>query len=157
MTTDKQQASDEKPRITLVCTGKTYVKSGTVGLVFAEITTEGWLGKERVYGQKDLKRVRVGSVYEIEIDPADPSMIYPGSIRWLRLWKDEEQIATWQTLADAFDTRHLAVKQERKESERKLPLERLAPLRKHYWNTNAAGRLAIEVRVLAYLRQENIS
>jgi hypothetical protein len=157
MTTPEPQPSDAKPRIALVCTGKTYLQSGAIGLVFAEVTPEGALGNERIYDQKNLKRVRAGSVYDIEIDPANFRSIYPASIRWLHLWKDEAQIAVWQTLVDAFDTRDLAVKQERKQTGRKLPLERLAPLREHYWSTNSAGRLAIEVRVLAYLRQERIT
>lgn len=96
-------------------------------------------------------------MYDIEIDPANPRSIYPSSIRWLRLWNDEAQIAVSQTLVDAFDTLDAAIKQERKQTDRKLPLERLAPLRDHYWSTNGAGRLAIEVRVLAYLRSERLT
>jgi hypothetical protein len=154
--TTPEQSTDKKPRIVLICTGKTYLKSGAIGLVFAEITPEGSLGGERVYERKNLKHLGAGSVYDVETDPGPSGGIYPATMRWLRLWKDEVQVARWQALADAFDIRELAIKQERKQTRRKLPVELLAPLRECYWSTNALGRLAIEVRVLAYLRQDKI-
>jgi hypothetical protein len=134
----------------------TDLESGQIGLVFLEVNPEGSLGSELIYGPKNLKHARVGSVYDIEIDPANPRSIYPNTLRWLRLWEDQVQASVWQTLADAFDTRDLAIHQERKETGGKLPLELLAPLREEYWSTNAVGRLAIEVRVLAYLRGTKI-
>ena len=154
---DKSPDPQTKPRITMVFTGKTYLESGQIGLVFLEVNADGSLGEERIYGQKNLKHASVGSVYEVETDPANPRSIYSSTLRWIRLWDDKAQVATWQTLADAFDTRELAVKHERKETQRKLPLELLAPLREEYWKTNPVTRLAIEVRVLAYLRRSKLA
>jgi hypothetical protein len=58
--------------------------------------------------------------------------------------------------ADAFDMGGLAARQERKEKNRKLPVELLELIRRQYWATNAVGRLAIEVRVLTYLRMVSL-
>ncbi len=157
MTVDQRRPDQQKPRITVVCKGKTYLDSGHIGIVFLDLDDGGALCGERISTEKNLKLARVGSVYEVEVDPNNLRAIYPATLRWRRLWENHAEAATWQTLADSFDTRDLAIKQERKQTSRKLPVELPAPLREQYWSTNAAGRLAIEVRVLAYLRQERIS
>lgn len=150
---ETKDSSQTKPQVTLVCTGKTYTESGGVGLVFAEVNSDGSFGEiRRIYPQKDIKDVKVGSVYEVDVAEDNRYTIYPGTIRWVRVWADETEAASWQALADAFDTEELAKQHERKETSRKLPLELLKPLREQYWATNSASRLAIEVRVLAYLR-----
>lgn len=146
-----------RPMITLVCVGKIYVSEGKIGLVFREVTAEGSLGNQRNYEQKGLQHVRIGAVYQVEIEAANPGTIYTNTFRWLRLWEDTAEASVWQVAADAFDTRHLAAQQEKKQNARRLPVELLAPIREQYWKTNPLGRLAIEVRVLAYLRQVKIS
>lgn len=146
-----------KSRITLVCTGKTHLKAGEVGLVFRTVDGDGGTGRERIYSHKNLKTVRVGAVYDVDTDPEDQTAIHTNSLRWIRLWENQNEAAAWQVAADAFDTRELAARQERKETSRKLPVELLEPIREQYWATNAAGRLAIEVRVLAYLRRVTLS
>jgi hypothetical protein len=151
------QPKETRPRITLVCKGKTYLTDGRTGIVFLEVKEGGSPGDARLYDLKDLRHVRIGSVYDVEIDPAHPNSIYAATMRWLRIWENTEEAATWQIAADAFDTRELAIKHERKETSRRLPLELLHGIRKQYWSTNAAGRLAIEVRVLAYLRQDKLA
>jgi hypothetical protein len=156
MTDSPQQTLPARPRVTLVCTGKTYLDSGKIGITFREVREDGSPGDERIYSQKNFRHVRVGAVYDAETDPANPRSIYGGRMRWLRLWQETAQAAAWQVAADAFDTRDLAMKQERKENARSLPVELLTPIREQYWSTNAAGRLAIEVRVLAYLRRIKI-
>lgn len=147
-----QNGPTPKPRIVLVCTGKIHLNAGGVALVFREVTEDGRAGPERVYNRKNLERIRVGAVYDVEVNPEVPTQIFVDTLRWLRLW-DKSEAALWQLAADAFDTCELAARQERKENSRKLPVEILEPIRKLYWATNAAGRLAIEIRVLAYLRQ----
>ncbi len=146
-----------RPNITLVCVGKVYLSDGKVGLLFREVTTEGTLGNERIYQHKGLQHLRIGAVYQVEVDPANPRSIYTNTFRWLRLWEDTAEASVWQVSSDAFDTLHLAAQQEKKQNARKLPVELLAPLREEYWKTNALGRLAIEVRVLAYLRLVKIT
>jgi hypothetical protein len=91
-------------------------------------------------------------VYEVDADPSDSTRIYVNSARWLRLWENQEEAAVWQTTGAAFDTVELARKHEKQQTSRRLPIELLRPIREEYWRTNAVGRLAIEVRVLAYLR-----
>lgn len=139
------------PKVQLVCVGKAHAKKD-VCLVFRLVTSDGTATEERLYGQKTLKQVRVGSVYEVETDVNDSTRIHANTIRWVHMWKDQEEAAMWQTAAAAFDTLELARKCEKRETGRKLPLELLKPLRDEYWKTNSSGRLAIEVRVLAYLR-----
>ena len=151
--TTEQPSNVPRPRITLVCVGKTYIQNGKIGLVFREINENGSAGAERIYSQKDLKHVRVGAVYEVEGSAENLRSIFTDTLRWLRLWEDKPEAAAWQAAADAFDTRDLAAKQEKNQNARKLPLELLEPIRKEYRRTNAVGRLAFEVRVLAYLRQ----
>lgn len=148
-----QESSQVKPIITMVCVRKTFLKNGKLGFVFKEVKPQGTLGDERIYSEKDLKHVRVGAVYQVEVDPENQRSIYTHTLRWLALWRDSEQAAVWQIAADAFDTEAAARKQEKRETSRELFLEMLAPLRKQYWKTNPATRLAIEVRVLAYLRR----
>lgn len=140
-----------QPRRKLICVGKVHANK-EVCLTFRMVASDGTLGDERIYAHKHLKQVRVGNVYEVEIDREDPTRIYTNTIRWLCVWKDQTEAATWQAAAAAFDTLELAKKFEKKETGRRLPLELLRPLREQYWRTNSMGRLAIEVRVLAYLR-----
>jgi hypothetical protein len=94
----------------------------------------------------------VGNVYEVEVDASDPTRIYADSARWLRVWDNEQEAAVWQVASAAFDTVELARKHEKQQTSRRLPLELLKPIREEYWRTNSTGKLAIEVRVLAYLR-----
>ena len=145
-----------RPVITLVCVEKVYLAASKIGLRFQEVTGDGSLGAERIYERKGLTHIRVGAVYQVEADPANPRTIYPNTLRWMKLWDNIEEASVWQLAADAFDTRHLAAQQEKKQNARRLPIERLAPFRDLYWKTNALGRLAIEVRVLAYLRQVSV-
>lgn len=151
------KAPPARPIVTLVCTGKTYLSDGRVGIVFREVPSDGSLGAERIYEQKRLRHARVGAVYEVEVDGANQRSLYTDTLRWLKLWEKQEEAALWQLSAEAFDTQHMAAQQEKKENARKLPLELLAPIRHQYQRTNAASRLAIEVRVLAYLRQISIT
>lgn len=157
MTPEENNQEPERPRIQLVCVGKTYVEKDKIGLLFKVINGDGPAGPERIYLRKDLEHVRVGAIYEVETNPEKPTSIYLNTFRWLRLWEDATEAAAWQASADAFDTRDVALRQERKENGRKLPLELLEPIRREHRKTNAAGRLALEVRVLAYLRQVKIT
>jgi hypothetical protein len=154
MTTD---TPPPRPRITVACVGKTYLSDGKIGLVFRDVNPDGSMGDERIYQFKGLQHLRVGAVYEVEVDDQNPRSIYTRTFRWLRLWDKTDEAAVWQLAVDAFDTRHLAAQQEKKHNARKLPVELLAPIREEYRRTNPLGRLAIEVRILAYLKQVKIT
>lgn len=153
---ENTQGGATKPRVTLVCTGKAKVGKNEIGLVFRIVNPDGSLGAESIYGRKGLQSVHVGAVYDVDTG-SNPTSIFVNSMRWRSLWADAGEVAVWQTAADAFDTLELAIRQERKQNGRRLPVERLEPIRRQYWSTNAAGRLAIEVRVLAYLRQVSLA
>jgi hypothetical protein len=157
MTPEENNDKPARPRIRLVCVAKTYIEKVQAGLVFREVTADGSLGNERIYSQKSLKHIRVGAVYEVEIDAEKPTSIYTHTLRWLHLWENKTEAAVWQASADAFDTLEVVRRQQKKDERRKLPLELLEPIREEYRKTNAAGRLALEVRVLAYLRRVTIS
>ena len=120
--------------------------------MFRVILPDGQAGDERRYSQKSLKSVRVGNVYEVDVAAGDQTRIYVDSARWLRVWDNEQEAAVWQAASAAFDTVELARKHEKQQTSRRLPVELLKPIRDEYWRTNSAGRLAIEVRLLAYLR-----
>jgi hypothetical protein len=143
------------PKIRLVCVGKAHAKKD-VCLVFRVVDSNGVAGEERVYAQKNLRHVRVGHEYEVQTTENDSSRIHTDTIRWICCWQNQQEAATWQAAAAAFDTLELAKKAEKRETERRLPLELLRPLRDEYFRTNPAGRLAIEVRVLAYLRTVSV-
>jgi hypothetical protein len=154
---EEQKPQTQRKHITIACFAKTYLDDGKIGLVFREIAEDGSLGDERIYRHKGLEHLRIGATYEVEIDVNNPRSIYTKTLRWLRLWDKAHEAAAWQLASDAFDTRHLALRQEKKQNARKLPVELLAPIRDEYRRTNYLGRLAIEVRVLAYLRQIKVS
>ncbi len=147
-----EQAGADANKLHLVCVGKAYAKTKEVCFIFLVVGSDGRAGDERIYAQKHLKHVRVGHLYEVETDSTEPTRIHTNTMRWLNVWHDAAEAATWQTAAAAFDTLDLAHKNEKKETGRRLPLELLRPIREEYLKTNPAGRLAIEVRVLAYLR-----
>src|SRR5260370_39613130 len=111
--TTEQPNKVPRPRITLVCVGKTYIQNGKIGLVFRDINENGSAGAERIYSQKDLKHVRVGAVYEVEGTAENLRSIFKDTLRWLRFWEDKPEPAACQAAADAFDTRDMAPKQER--------------------------------------------
>jgi hypothetical protein len=144
-----------QPKVRLVCAGKAHSKKD-VCLVFRVVDSKGAAGEDRLYSQKNLKQVRVSHVYEVETAEDDSTRIHTQTIRWIGVWPEQQEDATWQAAAAAFDTLELAKKAEKKETERRLPLELLRPLRDEYFRTNPAGRLAIEVRVLAYLRMVSL-
>lgn len=150
-----KKPDEPKPTVQLVCTGKARSKS-EICWVFRVVLPDGKVGDERVYGQKNLRSIRVGHVYKLDVDATEPTRIYVDSARWLRVWGNEQEAAVWQTMAAAFDTEELARKHEKDQTSRRLPLELLRPIRKEYWRTNSSGRLAIEVRILAYLRMTSL-
>jgi hypothetical protein len=58
---------EARPKIKLVCQGKTYIDDKKIGLVFLEVEENDTLGSERVYDAKGIKHVRVGSVYKVQM------------------------------------------------------------------------------------------
>jgi hypothetical protein len=147
------QNDSKAPELTvhMVCTGQLRCE-GELCWSFRVTSPETQAGTERIYSQKGFKAVQVGHEYALKVDSSEPTRVYTNSTRWIRLWPNQEEAAVWQLASAAFDTEELARKREKQQTARRLPVERLKPIRDLYWRTNAAGRLASEVRVLSYLR-----
>ncbi len=95
----------------------------------------------------------VGSTYEIE---ANETSIRPGTACWQGRYHNEEVLRTWQAMADANEIAERARKAEAAEKRSDLNFEALEPLRRAWLQTNSIGRLALEVRVLAYMRMQKL-
>ena len=152
-TSSTQEAKPEQPTALFVCTGKAETTDGKTALVLRQLYGGGKLADERLFTAKDF-HCRVGHVYRIrisEIKGADS--IYPSTARWISAYEDEAQAAAWQAAARAFDVEKAARRERKKAEGTQQMLEVLRPLRTIYQRTNALGRLAIEVQLLAYLRQ----
>jgi hypothetical protein len=146
-------AKPEPPTRLFVCTGKAETNDGKTALVLRELCEDGSLADERLFTAKDL-HCRVGHVYRIRISEAKGAdSIYPSTARWTSTYEDEAQVAAWQAKARAFDVEKAALREQKKAEGTQQMLEVLKPLRTIYQQTNTLGRLAIEVQVLAYLRQ----
>jgi hypothetical protein len=68
------------------------------------------------------------------------------------LWENQDDRTRWKTEERALNVARMARKRQKQDSERNALIEALRPIRDIYFTTNATGRLAIEVQVLAYLR-----
>lgn len=143
----------EPPTALFVCTGKTETADGKQALILREVSEAGALGVERLFAAKGLL-CRVGHVYRIQIsETKGADSIYPSTERWISQYADAEQVAAWQAAARALEVEKAAKRERKKAEGTQQMLEVLKPLRTIYQRTNALGRLAIEVQVLAYLRQ----
>jgi len=100
-----------------------------------------------------LRQLCVGSTYETE---ANEKSIRPSTARWRRRYHDDEVVRTWQAMADAYEIAERARKAETAEKRTDLNFEALAPFRRAWLQTNPTGRLALEVRMLAYLRMQAV-
>lgn len=162
MTEEAKKEQSPRPRIELVFTGKCLAADKKEAFILRE-NLAGTLGEsDYILPTKGLHG-SVGLIYSFEYEePADPSKLspgkrfnsyWPGSQRYVGQWANAEERAVWHTQARAFDLEQ-AAKRERKKEESVVPmLDVLEPLRKRYSKTNYAGKLAIEVLVLAYLRR----
>ena len=148
-----QPPKPEPPTALFVCTGKTETADGKPALILRELSGADDLGTERVFEAKGLL-CRVGHVYRIQISQTTgAASIFPSTDRWISQYADAEQVAAWQAAARAFEIEKAAVRERKKAEGTQQMLEVLKPLRTIYQRTNALGRLAIEVQLLAYLRQ----
>ncbi len=143
----------EPPTALFVCTGKAETTDGKPALILRELTEASELGEERIFASKGLL-CRVGHIYRIQIsETKGADSIFPSTERWISQYADAEQVAAWQAAARALDVEKAAARERKKAEGTQQMLEVLKPLRTIYERTNALGRLAIEVQLLAYLRQ----
>src|SRR5579859_871524 len=148
------QPPKPEPRTALfVCTGKTETADGKPAIILRKLSEANELGTERLFASKGL-HCRVGHVYRIQVsETKGADSIFPSTERWISQYANAEQVAAWQAAARAFEIEKAAARERKKAEGTQQMLEVLKPLRTIYQRTNALGRLAIEVQLLAYLRQ----
>lgn len=97
------------------------------------------------------------SLVDFSDDDGGVTSIATKAMRWSGERIDsQEELAVVIARHEAAETEKAAINQKKKAVSDKAPLlELLKPLRREYNKTNAVGRLALEVRVLNYLRNGN--
>ncbi len=165
-----EPSADDLTKRLFVCCGYVTLESGKPGIAIAEVMAEpvapsdetasqfhipgtADLARLRIYERKLLRHMSVGSTYEIE---ANETSIRLGTARWQGRYRNEEVVRTWQAMADAYEIAERARKAEAAEKRSDLNFEALESLRRAWLQTNSIGRLALEVRVLAYLRMQKV-
>ena len=163
--------ADDLTKRLFACCGYVTLDSGRPGVAIAEVMPEplspsdetaasqfhipgtGDLARLRIYERKILRLLSVGSTYEIE---ANETSIRPGTARWQGRYHSDEVVRTWKAMADAYEIAERARKAEAAEKRADLSFEAMEPFRRAWLQTNSVGRLALEVRVLAYLRMQRL-
>ncbi len=162
---------DDFTKRLFVCCGYVTLESEKPGIAIAEVMSEpvppsdetasqfhisgtGDLARLRIHERKLLRHLTVGSTYEIE---ANETSIRPSTARWQGRYHNDEVVRTWQAMADACEIAERARKAEAAEKRTDLNFQALEPFRRAWLRTNSIGRLALEVRVLAYLRMQRVS
>jgi hypothetical protein len=165
-----EPSADDLTKRLFVCCGYVTLESGKPGIAIAEVMAEpvepsdetasqfhipgtGDLARLRIYERKLLRHFSVGSTYEME---ANDKSIRPSTARWQGRYHNDEVVRTWQAMADAYEIAERARKAEAAEKRTDLNFEALEPFRRAWLQTNSIGRLALEVRVLAYLRMQKV-
>lgn len=113
-----------------------------------------------VYGAKayfsGMKKFHVAGIFTVNVElDADKeiSIIQGSTARFFCAFPDEEQSALMRLSHETNETLITAAAQSKKaRNDKTCVLETLRPLRKLWASTNHAGQLALEVRVLNYLR-----
>lgn len=122
------------------------------GYGFIKLDSDGNETKEVMYFEK--MKCYAGGVYKIEYNDKEGQI--RGKMEWDRSFHDEERTAELSLVSQATDTTFIAEAQEKKARASKQDiLNCLKPVRQAWANTNHAGRLALEVRVLNYLRNNS--
>lgn len=129
--------------------GKMYVRIHRLSADFKPI------GEGGLYEiDKNLRGMTCGGVYTI---PATEKKIRAGQKVFLKWGGDvaalADEIDAWQIDSKAAETRKVIDAQEKKSAELSVAFHSMDKLRAIYRGTNYEGKLAIEVRLLDYLRR----
>lgn len=145
---------DKKPETTmLLCKGTVILKGGSLGTEWVQCDAEGtpvegakdWVFKERGFAP--------GSLYQADVTIDGDSVTRHGKPAYVGPMLDKELAAQLYVDSDAAKTQHAALSQAKKAvNDNSNVLECLDPLIQAYWSTNGAGRMALEVRILNYIR-----
>jgi len=147
-----------KKEVKLYCSGVVIFSNNKPSKAFRLVNDDGTLSDEIVYfSGKSLSLCWPGQVYKVEADleKGGVKTIY-GRPEFHEVYGDEKQRAEDRITSEANQTVITAMTQSKKaETSKSDILNVLKPLRRAYDKTNALGRIAIEVRVLQYLRNNN--
>lgn len=147
----------EKEIIKVTCVG---LRIGTkdnklIGIVRVS-DSSNIVGDIAYYDFKGMGDFYIGGVYEIKASLKDDEIEYiiPKSASYVGKFNNKSLIEEWQIEHESTKTMFTVKAQVKKASTtgKDTLLEALKPLRRAYASTNYEGRLALEVRVLNYLR-----
>ena len=115
---------------------------------------DNFIGNGWLFTPKKVVCSTVGGIYTIDAEiKEDGVSIEFGSARYAGQFGATALVGQWSIESKAAETELAAIAQAKKaKRDDSAALSCLAPLLKVYHNTNAVGRLALEVRVLHYLR-----
>lgn len=142
----------KKEKVELFCTG-THFGNGNVRLIGFIVLEKGKTTDETLYYSLSKIRAGVGHVYTVDMSKDDGHQTMYGKPRWVREFEDEEFVLKHRLESEKNETLFLAMNQAKKAlKEKKDILNCLKPIREKWRNTNTQGQVALEARVLYYLR-----
>ena len=110
---------------------------------------------EKIYFSSKIKNAP-GLIYEIEMSTTEGERSFNGEPKLIGQYANEEVRAELFITSNANLTMLTAFTQRKKaENSKEDILSCLKPIRKAYLKTNSLGRMAIEVRVLNYIRHNS--
>lgn len=140
--------------VLIVCTGTVLDISSKKHTAFQLIDdAENKVGNTAYFIK--LKTTFVTGIFKVQGKVVDGNLetIQPSTMQYVRQIKDKEWAAEIRIAHEAAETAYSALQQWKKARNDKSDiLDVLKPLRRAWHNTNATGKLALEVRVLNYLR-----
>lgn len=143
----------KKEMVELFCTGTHFGKGNNVRLIGFIIVKEGQLTSRSLYYSYSKFNSYVGHIYKVEMSDEGDGVIMHGRPEYVRTFEDEAVILEHRLESESNDTIFLAVNQAKKAvKEKKDILNCLKPIRQKWRNTNTLGQVALEARVLYYLR-----
>lgn len=142
--------NDGFKHVLLLCMGTVLLNNNKKGYGYIILNEDGTKETDdTMYFQKVIGGA--GNVYKAFYNKESAEI--QGGITWQENYHNRERGAELRIASDAVLTQLAAVAQSNKARNDKTDLlATLKPLRKAWHNTNASGRLALEVRVLNYLR-----
>jgi hypothetical protein len=155
MDTETTTVEDVKITTLFVCKGKRFdYNDKTLQVVIQQTDDESALiGADRFFtlnNKSALKNFALGVVYSVET--LGDNTIYPGTMKFVRLWNNEEDRSIWALEEKAAETQMYSVQRNKNAAKQAEIIEALEPLRQAYLRTNYQNREAMELAVLRYLR-----
>lgn len=138
----------------VVCTGVAELADGKLGTILQQVNDDGTVDpRNRIFDEKKCTKafIRTGGVYEIEANDTF-TRAFVASPKYQGMWANEHDRVKWQATERSIKLARAAKKQMKDDVSQNAMMDVLAPIREAYRKTNHLGRLAIEVQVLAYLR-----